>query len=193
MARKMIENTSEELEVRIWERQPEETDRAWSAFEIFRGMPSQGRALTRSYVLYRRMRDPDYGRGKKPLRTVPGSFRGWYNTHDWRARATAWDRHKDEAFLLADECDHVDKLRDFRSRLQKYSELSTRNGIKCMRVVKRSLESLESDGGVVPPSLLPKYIQATARLFESASAQEAQALAVDAILEAVGDAPAEIH
>lgn len=73
-------------ERRPWERQPAETDAAWSAFVLFR----------------------DAG----PATRKVGDHGAWSSRFAWRERAAAWDAHADRAL----EGDRVEAIADMRDR-----------------------------------------------------------------------------
>lgn len=72
----------------IWERRPDETDRAWAAFSCYLAMPPPERGeVAVARVLY-----PTEGHGGKRKR-APGQLTVWSRRHEWKTRAAAYDSH----------------------------------------------------------------------------------------------------
>lgn len=184
----------EEQTTQPWEQQEHETDKAFSAFRLYREMPLHERSVREAYIRYRQMKEPNFtGEG---IRRIPGYFSRWATDYDWRARMIPLDRQRDEIVLEEFAVgEHLEQLRDFRARLVEYSKTSTLAAIRGMKVVIRSLEAIEDEnGGVIPPKDLAKFVTATAKLFESAADTEARAIAVDHLLEAVENgSPNTVH
>ncbi len=69
--------------VRTFERQPNESAKAYRAFALYRDM-GPGRCLARTAAVY-------YGWPQKSRKKAPGTFKRWCREHDWVARAEAYD------------------------------------------------------------------------------------------------------
>jgi len=92
-----------------WERQPDETDRAWAAFRVYRDLPpaerSYGAAFRKTY--------------QKPANyQAPQWYRQWANRHGWRDRVEAWDRHLDDVGRAVTERERVEWRGHRRKLLQ---------------------------------------------------------------------------
>lgn len=171
----------------LWERLPGETEKAWIGFRIYRDLPPGQRTLPDAYMLY-----CEETRGEQPEERpshAPGYFSTWSSENEWLARAAAYDRYMDARAREHSEIDHIEKLNSHRERLLKYAEISSENGIRAMKVVENTLQLLLSEelDGFIEPKYLARFIQATAKLFETAADQEAKALAVDRLLEVLED------
>ncbi len=94
-----------------WERQPNETDRAWAAFQVYYNMPPSERSHDAAY----RER---YKKG--PNAHATKTFRTWSNHHDWKNRAGAWDRHLDDIERAVTEQERVEWRKDRRSLLRTF-------------------------------------------------------------------------
>jgi len=66
----------------IWERQPDETDKAWHAFLLYRELP--GRERTYEEVTRRLQKRPGYGK----------VLAEWAAKHGWRQRVNEYERHQ---------------------------------------------------------------------------------------------------
>lgn len=81
---------------RPWERLPDETDRAWAAFCVYRDMGPETRSYNRAYQ--QRYAKPEGAQ-------APAFFRRWGAQQSWVERARAWDHHLDEVNRRAQEED----------------------------------------------------------------------------------------
>ncbi len=95
-----------------WERQPEETDRAWAAFQIYRNLPpserSYGAAFRKTYH-------------KPASYQAPQWYRAWAtNHHNWKGRAEAWDCHLDGIECAATEQERIEWRKNRRSLLKDF-------------------------------------------------------------------------
>ena len=177
-----MESTTE-TKVNPWERMDGETESSWAAFRIYRDLPPTERTLLAAWYDYRETKD-----GVRPDERVrpPGFIQTWSAKNSWSVRVQAYDRHNDVKTIAHSERDHLAKLSVYRDRLVKYSEISTRNAIASMVIIERTLTAMNEAEGIIEPRVLPKFIQATAKLFETAAEQESRALAVDSLLEVLG-------
>lgn len=91
---------AEELEP--WERQPNETDKAWEAFLIFRDM-----GPSRTVVGVQRK-----------LGKADGTIQRWSTGHNWRERVKPYDRHVDKMAVAA-YTERATELMDQQLRLSK--------------------------------------------------------------------------
>jgi hypothetical protein len=75
-----------------WERQPEDTDASWAAFQVFRDLPPERRTLLGAWKAAAQAR----GRTVNPPDGhAPTNWRQWHVRHDWASRAAAWDNEQD--------------------------------------------------------------------------------------------------
>ena len=190
----MTEST--QTAVNAWERQDGESDSAWVAYRAYRDLPPVERSLVSAFVEYSEIKT---GKTIKRPKCPPGYFSAWCASNGWVDRVLAFDRHQDAKAVAMGELDHTAKLNCYRDRLQKYSASSVRAGIRAMAIIEQSLESMELElekgegAGVIPPQHLPKFVMATAKLFETAAEQEGRALAVDSLLEVLTSESQKLH
>lgn len=71
-----------------WDRRPEEPGKAYSAFEIYLGLPPAERTLKKAYRLHTRNHN---------AAGPSDHFQGWAGRHDWEERALAYDDAKAKA------------------------------------------------------------------------------------------------
>lgn len=70
----------------IWERQPGETDKAWSAFVAYRDLPPMERTYEQAARVLRKQRTSGYA----------VVIREWAAKYGWRQRVFEYDRHQDQ-------------------------------------------------------------------------------------------------
>jgi len=92
-----------------WERQPDETDRAWAAFQVYRDLPPAERSFDAAWR--KRYAKPAHHR-------CPQWYRIWAKQYDWKDRAAAWDRHLDDVERAATEAERVEWREHRRKLLQ---------------------------------------------------------------------------
>lgn len=87
---------------RIWERRPDETDKSWAAFQVYRDMPILGpRDERRSHA------NLAVKLGYDTLR----SLEDWSKKYDWVARCRAYDAYKGHNLLTVRETELADYQR----------------------------------------------------------------------------------
>lgn len=166
----------------IWQRLEGETDSAYEAFRCYRELPSGTRSLRKTWVEYNRRR----GHAEpKPGAQPPKRFVQWRKTHDWDARAVAYDTFLEFRAIERNEMEHVAQLNAYRRRLLSYAEISSDCAIRGLRILQRSLAQMENEDEHVPVKNIYGFTVAVTKLFEAASGHASTALAVDALLEAV--------
>jgi hypothetical protein len=74
-----------------WEQQPDENEKAYAAFLIYRDLPPTERTPGNAYALYRGW--PGKFPPGTPAPRVSGPFHRWLKGFHWQERAAAWDRH----------------------------------------------------------------------------------------------------
>jgi hypothetical protein len=151
-----------------WERQPEETARAYAAFSRFREL-GPGRTLSEAYRT---------GTGRKEAAAPSGQWRGWYAAHRWRERAERWDAHLARLATAEREREHLSHLAEYRERQRQLARATAEGALKLLKRAGDRLDGLEE----IPAAALPAFYRAAAAVADSASSAEAQALAVDELL-----------
>ncbi len=121
-----------------WGRQPKETDKAFAAFAIYRGLGSERSSAKTTKVL-----------GKKP--GYNRVCEQWSVRWGWRARAGAWDAYEDrrerEIVLEAAEKNAREKLL--------VADGMWRTAAKAMLMWNRVLDHLEQQAATQPPNTPP--------------------------------------
>jgi len=119
---------------RLWERQENETDRAWAAFQVYRDLLPGDRSYD---AAYRKTYD-------KPTNIhAPKWYRDWAKEYDWIDRARAWDRHLDDIERAAAEEERREWRKKRRSMLMGFgSKLSDVLNVFDPQDVKPSLSQI---------------------------------------------------
>ena len=92
----------------VWDRMPDETDRAWSAFARYRDLGAESRSLPR---LASEMVGEASEMHRRP-ESVQRQLERWSSRHRWRERVTSWDREVDRLVREAE----TDQLLAMRQR-----------------------------------------------------------------------------
>lgn len=161
-----------------WDRLPEESAKAYAAFCIYRGLPLKERSRDIAYRLSR-----GWAADVKTL--ASGGWTKWSKDYRWLERASAHDEHIEREARKGEERSQIRKLREFRIDQQRSAQTASRQALKALQKAGEKLETLKAKD--LRPSEAAAFMQAAARLLESASAQQASALAVDEMLEALTD------
>lgn len=92
--------SAERPDILPWERQPDESSKAFRAFVAYRDLPPDERSIQRAY-------ETAYGRELEDRGQIPGHMKRWCSGYDWVRRARAWDNERDrlarEAEIRADQ------------------------------------------------------------------------------------------
>lgn len=161
----------------VWDRQPEETAKAYAAFCAFRDMGRE-RAVDGAY---QRLEE---GRGKTGVpRKAPSHWWEWYGDYSWKTRAEAYDGHLEQEARKQREADHLKGLQDYRDRQQKLAAANIEASINLLRKANARLASL--DPSQIDVKDLPAFFRAAAAVAETSTNSEANALAVEELLKAL--------
>ena len=155
-----------------WERQPEESAKAYRAFEIYRDM-GVDRSLSKAT-------EAVYNGSASNMRLLAM----WSGKHDWVRRAAAWDAKLAERRAVEAEEEHMRQLASFRERQRKMSQAMSKSALKLLKRADTRLEGL--DPAEIPVESIPAFFRAVATVADSAGSAEAQALAVTELLNLLG-------
>ena len=130
-----------------WERQPDETHAAYSAFTIYRDMNPDERSIHAAY----RIRLRNLGREPDSSKRATGAWCLWSTRNKWVARAQAYDLYLDE----------VRRKRRKRQLERAQDEIvSTVRG--AMQPVIRRLQTINPDE--IPVDKIPQFIKVLGEL-----------------------------
>jgi hypothetical protein len=100
-----------------WERQPDESEKAYMAFECYLNLPRGHRSVRKAYIAYQKQLK---GQDMPEDVGIPGYFGTWSPEHDWLNRAVEFDSwqakliHKQAAIKIAEArleyLDHLPEL-----------------------------------------------------------------------------------
>lgn len=166
-----------------WARRPDETDKAFAAFQAYRDLPAKARSQQAAYEAYVEERDGDRRQngGKPAARSKPpGYFCAWSSKHGWEDRAAAYDAYVDQKAREAGEEDYFAQLQDFRRRQLEWAEVSAKGARQLLDVVLERIEEIEASD--IAAGDLWKHVKAITELMESAAAMEREALGVERVV-----------
>ena len=115
-----------------WERQPEETNKAWNAFRLYRDMEPAERSTQEV--------------ANKLLLNSTRHIREWCTEHNWVARAGAYDAHVDE---LKRNQRERERLAASERRIQLAKNMQLVGGAKIQEIGKKIQDAL-SKGEALP-------------------------------------------
>ena len=116
-----------------WERQPNETNPAWAAFQIYRNLLPADRTLLQAY---RTAKGQEKG-------GVCGTWRRWFEQNNWRDRAEGYDRHVDEKMRLELEGQRIEAQKE-TADLGRMLRQKAYNSLRVLTPISQSIG--EKDG-----------------------------------------------
>lgn len=122
----------------LWDRQPDETDKAYRAFALYRDLGPEERSITKASQEYH----AQHGL-KGSLGTARVTVGKWSRTHGWVERVRAWDADQDRQ-QRAEKA--AERARDLQQARERYVQISRLGWSKLVA----SLQSLEA----VPPGVM---------------------------------------
>lgn len=156
-----------------WERLPEETDKAFKAFEIYLNLGHK-RTIAEACRIYR---------GNPSARRADGRFELWARDYNWRERSRDYDAYLSELALRRDEEAHVAAYEDFRRSQEGIAKEATDAVERYLKIANRSLQKYELDPeAIIPIKELPGVYKAISNLGELAGNAQALALGVTDLL-----------
>ena len=154
----------------LWERQQGESDKAFSAFCVYRDLPPKERTLLRAYEVHS-------GRNRKDISKKqaqpPGYFKQWCDKYEWFNRATAYDDYLDFQQREATREAKIQYRKDLVEAQQRVSKMLVE---KAELMLKFPLLEQEINGKVIKP---PKWTFAQAALLFKASVDASKLLFTD--------------
>ena len=132
-----------------WERQPDETARAYEAFCIYRDLPPSERSIKRACQIF-------HGDAFKASKNAIWSE--WSRKHNWVERANAWLDEQDRVTREAE----LDALREMRRRHIQTAQHLVRLGAAQLTKLAKELE--EEAGEKLSPAMILKFLKEGALL-----------------------------
>lgn len=159
----------------LWDRQDEETQRAYDAFCQYRD--------------YRPARSVDkaFQKAQNSTKTAPSHWMRWAVDYDWKRRAEAYDAHLELAARSRREADHLQELDAYRNRQKQLAAATIHASITLLQKSSERLKDLKPEE--IETKMLPAFFRAAAAVAETATNSEAQALAVEELLKALNGSP----
>jgi hypothetical protein len=162
--------------VALWDRQDEETQKSYDAFCVYRDL--KPRSLQSAYRK---------GSGKEQAKQASGCWLSWYDEHDWKRRAEAYDAHLELLSRQRREADHLQELDAYRNRQKQLAAATIHASITLLQKSSERLKDLKPEE--IETKMLPAFFRAAAAVAETATNSEAQALAVEELLRALNASP----
>ena len=118
-----------------WEQQPNETDKAFDAFKVYRDLAPNKRSLAATIAIIL-ARDKAQNKPKKSPNkiVVSGKYKNWAKKYNWPARVRAYDAHLDQ---IEREAFEQERIKDAKDRLTIW------RGLRSKMLLK--LSTLDSD------------------------------------------------
>lgn len=158
----------------LWDRQDEETQKAYDAFCVYRDLKP-------------RSVDKAFQKAQNSTKTAPSHWMHWAVDQDWKRRAEAYDAHLELLARQRREADHLQELDAYRNRQKQLAAANIHGAINLLRKSNERLEQL--DAAEIDVKNLPQFFRAAAAVAEAATNSEAQALAVEELLKALNGSP----
>jgi hypothetical protein len=146
--------------MRAFEREPNESSKAYAGFCAYRDLPPNERSIDAAYRLY----SGGKNEGRNGLKRAPGYFREWSKHHDWVMRARVFDdwremirreaveKHDRQAEL--DREQRRDRLRDRQLALAEQAADQLAQMLK-WPIQERTVEQVDEQGRPVQVTLKP--------------------------------------
>lgn len=174
-----------------WHSLPEETAKAYDAFRVYLSLPASERSVAAAYNRERQ------NTGKTPARAkqASGTWNYWATLYKWQERAKFYDEHLAEIERESRERErreqskdkerrHLERLREYRENLHNLNAASLSASILLMQKAVARLEIAdENEIKNLRIIDIANVLKAAAATATTASDAQAQALAVDEILE----------
>lgn len=162
-------------DLKPWERQPNETARAYECFKAYRdaGPSREVKAVYRRVV------------GKPEARAVPGAWNGWIARYKWQERVRAYDdemeRHAHQVAIEAKREEHRQKLEQFRKAHEQFGIGGFDVSLKALRLLSDFLKAQPEITSMADATRVGQLVQTAA----AASQAWADALGVTTLLESI--------
>lgn len=119
-----------------WDRQSNESDKAYAAFLLYRDLPTETRSIDAAY-------DARKGRQRKGLRKesrAPGCWLGWSRKYHWVRRVNAWDDHQESIRQQAREKAVAQSEIDWVKRRELIVELEYAVGVSFLQQARNRVK-----------------------------------------------------
>lgn len=157
-----------EGELAIYERQPDESAKAYTAFCLYRDLPSNIRSLIRAY-----RSQP----GFDGANATPGRWILWSTSYGWSERVKAYDVIREKEARKIKEAAHDAALDEYRERTIQASRQQMETARAVLLKASARLDNL--DINEIKPGQLAGLFRAAAHLADVSGKAEATALGLD--------------
>jgi hypothetical protein len=133
---------------RAWHRQPEESDKSWAAFCVYRDLPPQERTLTQAYFDFYG-KDPDISAYNGSL------FSAWAKRYRWHERVQQYDNHVDDQIRTELEARRL-KARLSTADLGQRLREQAADALESLQAIIFTTEKVQQEDGTVKTVQVPK-------------------------------------
>lgn len=155
-----------------WHRQPEETNKAWAAFQAYRDQNPEERN-------YDDIADKMDHSSKRYITR-------WANKYDWQDRIRAFDNYMTEQRIQQRREEHREKIKDLAEQQRRLHRAATTNAALALEQSQRILKEVKDNESKRPDfqtSKLPSLLRAASDIAETSGEMQARALGLDKVLE----------
>jgi hypothetical protein len=162
----------------VWERQPNETAKAWAAFQIYRDLGSKRTVAATQEVMerpvgYRRMLEE------------------WVEKHNWAERVREYDNYLDRISRIQREQSKRDeyarKVEAYRDETERTAKAMVSMGARAIAIIQRELASRLQHMEVLKSNELAGLMRASVMAVDVGSKLHAEALGVDTLVDTLAD------
>jgi len=173
-----------------WHKRPDETEKAYQAFEFYRDLPPDEKSILRAYYEYCEWRWDSERASKerqKSRERAPAYFNAWSANNEWVDRREAYWRERRLAAQRADEEAHLEQIREHREQVHEFASEAMQSAAALMREVNASLARFEGEDEelIMDASDLYKVVHSLTRAFEVASQADRQVIAIDELIRRI--------
>lgn len=162
-----------------WDRLPAENDLQYRAFrEFFCRLPATERSVIKAYDKYL------VSQAKKPVGRANEQWYLWYNLFMWPERAKAYDGFMHEETMNYVKHEQYQQLIDFRRRQRDLAGMITDSASLMIERALQALKRIRAED--ITPRMIPEYVKTAAQVAELAQNAEANAMALNEIVEKLG-------
>ncbi len=166
-------------ELAAWERQPDESAKAYAAFCLYRDIDVKSRSMLAAYRMQA---------GKEAANSLSGMWIIWSTSYRWTERVRAYDVDQEQKARKVREAQHAADLEQYRTRQLQLSRVGMAAAIKLLsKSVKRLDELSEAE---IKPGMLPAFFRAAAHVAEVSGDAEATALGLQELTALLEDGEA---
>lgn len=157
-----------------WDQRPNESSKAYAAFEVYRDMGAERSTAAVSQKL---------GKAKALIQR-------WSATHGWVDRCRLFDERVSKIRSEAEEShlreSYIDRLSKHLERTEQVANALSAVGLKALGICSKVID--KTPDGEVPPPGLATLMRATASVLDAANISRGEALGLDELMDKLDEA-----